>query len=78
MRIGFLFNHYAVHQVPHAAPYAFELSQRHPEHEVIIACSTREEMDTVEKIGQIYPGHRCTYRRSCRTIRLRMTLCCSD
>ena len=40
MRIGFLFNHYAVHKVPHAAPYAFELSRRRPDFEVVVTCSS--------------------------------------
>jgi len=63
MRIGFLFNHYALHQVPHAAPYAFELSRRHPEFEVIIATSTEAEHDMARSIGGLYPGHCCTLLR---------------
>jgi hypothetical protein len=62
MRVGFLFNHYAVHQVPHAAPYAFELSRRHPDFDVVIACSTKQEMQLVHEIAVLYPGHRCTFR----------------
>ena len=61
MRVGFLFNHYAVHQVSHAAPYAFELSRRYPEFEVLIACSSRQEMRTARAIGRLYPGHRCRF-----------------
>lgn len=63
MRIGFLFNHYSPHQVPHAAPYAYELSCRHPECEVIIATSTEAEADMARSIGGLYPGHRCTLLR---------------
>ncbi len=63
MRIGFLFNHYAAHQVPHAAPYAFELSRRHPHMEVIIACSSRREMTMVQAIAGLYPNHRCQFKR---------------
>ena len=63
MRIGFLFNHYAAHQVPHAAPFAFELSRLRPELEIIIACSTRKERVMAEAIGGLYPGHRCLFRR---------------
>ncbi len=59
MRIGFLFNHYGAHQVPHAAPYAFEISRRHPNFEVVIACSSAQEVDLVESISSIYPSHRC-------------------
>ncbi len=63
MRVGFLFNHYSVHQVPHAAPYAFELSRNHPDFEVIIACSSEQELDLARRIGGLYPGHRCRFRR---------------
>ena len=59
MRVGFLFNHYAVHQVPHAAPYAFEMSRRHLKAEVVIACSSQAEIDAVRSIATLYPGHRC-------------------
>jgi hypothetical protein len=62
MRVGFLFNHYAPHQVPHAAPFAFELSRLHPEIEVVIACSTKEERELAEAIGNVYPGHRVVFR----------------
>ena len=63
MRVGFLFNHYAEHQVPHAAPYAFELSRRQPEIEVIILCSTSAEKRLVKRIAALYPDHRCAIRR---------------
>lgn len=62
MRVGFLFNHYFPHQVSHAAPYAFELSRRYPDIDVIVACSSRQEMDLVETIGALYPGHRCQFQ----------------
>jgi len=57
-----LFNHYAVHQVPHAAPYAFELSREQPEIEVIVACSSQEQMATAKAIGALYPGHRARFK----------------
>lgn len=63
MRVGFLFNHYSPHQVPHAASYAYELSRRHPEFEVIIATSTEAESDMARSIGEFYPGHRSTLIR---------------
>jgi len=50
-RVGFLFNHYATHQVPHAAPYAFELSRRHPEVEVTIAASSDPDHDVAARNG---------------------------
>ena len=62
LRVGFLFNHNFPHQVPHAAPYAFELSRRYPDVEVIVACSSRQEMDFAVAIGALYPGHRCTFK----------------
>jgi len=62
-RVGFLFNYYATHHVPHAAPYAFELSRRHPEIEVTIAASSDAELAAAAKIGELYPGHRCSFRR---------------
>jgi CDP-glycerol glycerophosphotransferase (TagB/SpsB family) len=63
MRVGFLFNHYALHQVFHAAPYAFELSRNHPGFEVVLACSTNAELALVRRIGRLYPGHRCEFKR---------------
>ena len=63
MRVGFLFNHYAVHQVPHAAPYAFELSRMHPEFEVVIACSSKRQMRFARRIGDLFTGHRCQFVR---------------
>jgi hypothetical protein len=62
VRIGFLFNHFFAHQVPHAAPYAFELSRRRPDFEVIVACSSKQEMEWAERIGTLYPGHRCVFK----------------
>ena len=62
LRVGFLFNHYFPHQVPHAAPYAFELSRRYRDIEVIVACSSRQEMDLVETIGALYPGYCCKFQ----------------
>lgn len=63
LRVGFLFNHYFIHQVPHAAPYAFELSRNYPDIEVVIACSSRQEMDFAKTIGSLYPGHRCKFQK---------------
>ena len=61
-RVGFLFNHYFTHQVPHAAPYAFELSRNYRNMDVIIACSSTQEMDFAKAIGSLYPGHRCKFQ----------------
>jgi len=62
IRIGFLFNHYFIHQIPHAAPYAFELSRHYTGIEVIIACSSEQEMDFVKQIATLYPGHKCKFK----------------
>lgn len=61
MRVGFLFNHYSVHQVPHAASYAFELSRISPTLDVLIACSSKQELETARTIGTLYPGHHCQF-----------------
>lgn len=59
MRVGFLFNHYFTHQIPQAAPCAFELSRKYPELEVVIACSSEQEMAFVKAIGALYPEQKC-------------------
>ncbi len=59
MRVGFLFNHYFTHQIPQAVPCAFELSSKYPEFEVIIACSSEQEMAFVKSIGALYPEQKC-------------------
>lgn len=63
LRIGFLFNHYAAHQVAHAAPFAFEISRRDRRALVTIACRNDEQLVVVEEIGKRYPGHRVTVVR---------------
>ena len=63
LRIAFLFNHYATHQVAHAAPFAFELSRRDPTALVTIACTSDEQRAVVDKIGRRYPGQRVTIVR---------------
>ncbi len=62
IKICFLFNHYFTHQVPHAAPYAFELSRNYPEADIIIACSSQQEMNFAKQISTLYPGQRCSFR----------------
>jgi CDP-Glycerol:Poly(glycerophosphate) glycerophosphotransferase len=57
MRIGFLLNHYAPHQVPHVAPIAFALSRLRPEWHVEVMCSTPAEADFAAEIATLYPGH---------------------
>ncbi len=61
-RICFLFNHYFIHQVPHAVPYAFELSRNFPEFQCIVACSSHQELSYAKEIGRLYPGHTCKFK----------------
>lgn len=57
LRVGFVLNHYAPHQVPHVAPLAFALSGLRPNWDVEILCSTRDELAFAAEIGRAYPGH---------------------
>ena len=61
MRIAFLFNHYAAHQVLQCAPIAFALSQLRPDLEVIIAYTCEEERQMVMRIAGLYREHRCKF-----------------
>ena len=56
VRIGFLLNHYAPHQVPHVAPTAFALSRLQPNWHVEIMCSTAAEAAFAAEIATLYPG----------------------
>lgn len=58
-KVGFVINHYDVHQVPHVVPYAFELSRLYQNVEVSVLCSTAAEMEFAREIGNGYAGHRC-------------------
>lgn len=68
MRVCFLFNHYATHQLMHAAPFAFELSRRHAKAEVVVACTSEEQLHAARRIAELYPGQRAEF------VRLRMSL----
>lgn len=57
MRLGYVLNHYAPHQVPHVAPLAFALSRLRQSWTVEILCSTQAEMAFADEIGRNYPGH---------------------
>lgn len=63
MRIGVILNHFELHQVPHATPYAFALSRLRPDWTVDILCSTDAERAYAMQIAQRFPGHRVTARR---------------
>ena len=62
MRVGFLLNHYNVHQVPHIVPYAFELSRIVGDIETAILTSTRAEEEFAREIGRGYKDHKCTFQ----------------
>lgn len=61
MRICFLFNHYAAHQVAHAAPFAFELSRRYEKADVVVACTSDALRAAVLRIAALYPKHRVEF-----------------
>jgi hypothetical protein len=59
IRIGFLLNHDAAHQVMHCIPTAFELARRNPEISVVILSTTDEEAEAVAGIAADYPDASC-------------------
>ena len=68
LRVCFLLNHYATHQVAHAAPFAFELSRREPQADVTIACTSGVQRDAAAELGLLFPGQRA------KIVRLQMSL----
>jgi len=64
MKIGVLFNHYASHQILHAAPIAFELSRRWPDAEVTVVTAGDGAESTVRRLAAHYPGQRCNLVRA--------------
>lgn len=62
-KVGFVLNHYDVHQVPHVVPYAFELSRLYDDIEVSVLCATSAEMAFTREIAHGYAGHRCQIRQ---------------
>ncbi|MDT8320920.1 MAG: CDP-glycerol glycerophosphotransferase family protein [Xanthomonadales bacterium] len=59
IRVGFLLNHDAAHQVMHSVPAAFELARRRPDIHVSIISTTRVEADAVAGVAANYPGVPC-------------------
>ena len=52
MHIGFLFNHYATHQVYHSAPVAYALSAKHPlTVKTSILCADQAQLEAARRIG---------------------------
>ncbi|HFC04923.1 MAG TPA: hypothetical protein ENJ55_04390, partial [Rhizobiales bacterium] len=56
-KVGFILNHYDVHQVPHVVPYAFELSRLYEGVEVVLLCSSKAQADFAAEIGAGYDPH---------------------
>jgi len=59
IRIGFLLNHDAVHQVMHSIPTAFELARRNPQVSVVIINTTTAEAEVVGQVAADYPDASC-------------------
>lgn len=64
IRIGFLLNHDAAHQVMHSIPIAFELARRYPDISVIIISTTAAEEEAVADIAADYPDAPCEFARA--------------
>ncbi len=63
-RVGFLYNHYAPHQVLHTAPVAFALSRLRDDVEVEVIASCERQLDVAERIGAQWPGHSVRFRQA--------------
>ena len=59
IRVGFLLNHDAAHQVMHCIPTAYELARRNPEVSVVIISTTEVEAEAVAGIAADYPDASC-------------------
>ncbi len=59
IRIGFLLNHDAAHQVMHCIPTAYELARRNSDVRVGIICTTDVEAEAVAGIAADYPDASC-------------------
>ncbi len=64
MHYGFLLNHYAGHQAYHSLPIAYELSSRHPEHQVTIVAATDELYQIAKQMGTHWPDNNCKLLRA--------------
>jgi len=62
-RVGFLYNHYATHQVLHTAPVAFALSELDPDLEVQVLASCETQLAMARRIGAGWPDHRVAFRQ---------------
>ena len=57
-RVGFLFNHEAVHQVAHCATIAYALSRNYPEITVVLFVSSEAQKKELARIASHYPGQK--------------------
>ena len=61
MKIGFLFNHEQLHQIPHAIPVAFELSRMADDVDVSVITSSSKQLDYIKQFESEFPGQKCEY-----------------
>lgn len=61
MKVGFLFNHEQLHQIPHAITVAYELSQLANDFDVKIITSSDRQLNYIKKFEVDYPEHNCSY-----------------
>jgi hypothetical protein len=60
-RTGFLFNHDHVHQIPHAAPVGFELSNLAKSMDVVLITTSKPQTEYLNLLETDHPRHRCKY-----------------
>lgn len=61
IRVGFLLNHDAAHQVIHSIPIAFELARRYPQISIVIISTTEAEAEAVAGIAADFPSVSCEF-----------------
>ncbi len=61
MRVGFLFNHEQLHQIPHAISVAYELSKLKKDFEILIITSSDSQLNYIKEFEDNYPDHLCSY-----------------
>ncbi|NNE39245.1 MAG: hypothetical protein HKN08_13140 [Gammaproteobacteria bacterium] len=61
MKVGFLFNHEQLHQIPHAISIAYELSNLEKDIEVLIITSSERQFSYIKEFENNYPDHHCDY-----------------
>lgn len=64
MKIGFLLNHYAGHQLYHTVPIAFALSSAYPDVEVYIISSDEHQEEIAKQIGRKWKNQTCIFKQA--------------